>query len=362
MRLSYVLLVYFGRQFLAGLALVLGVLVVVIFLFELAEQMRRAAHRDVGALMIVEMALLRLPLLVQHVLPIAALLGSMLAFFWMTRSHELVIARGAGVSVWQFIAPALVLAGGLGVASITVFDPFVSAAAARFERLEARNFRGQTSSLAVSQNGLWLRQSGPEGQSVIHSEHVGQQGEELTLVTVYLYKGADRFSGRIDAQRALLQPGYWDLYDVVLSGPGQATQRLDRHTLPTTLTLAQIQDSFAPPQTLSFWELPGFIRTLQEAGFSALNHRLHWHTLMSLPVLLLAMVLVAAAFSLRLTRGHAGIIAVMGLFSGLALYVVSDVVLALGLAGSLPAMLAAWTPAGVSALLGAAALFHFEDG
>lgn len=364
MRMSYTLTLYFGRQFLLGLGIVLAVLASVAFLFELAELMRRAANREeMDAVLVFQMGLLRVPLLTQKILPIAALFGSMLAFYWLTRSQQLVVARGAGVSVWQFIMPALLLAGGLGIFSITVFDPFASAAAARFEQLEARYFRGQTSSLAVSQNGLWLRQAGPEGQSVIHSEHVGAQGEELGEVTIYFYEGADRFAGRIDAATAVLREGHWELFNVLLSGPDRAPQRLDRYIVPTTLTLARIQDSFAPPETLSFWELPAFIATLREAGFSALNHRLHWHTLLSSPLLLLAMVLISATFSLRLTRhGYAGLLIVGGVFVGLVLYVAGDIVLALGLAGNVPAALAAWTPAGVSTLLGAATLFHLEDG
>jgi lipopolysaccharide export system permease protein len=364
MRMSYTLTLYFGRQFLVGLAIVLAVLAAVAFLFEIAELMRRAANREeMSAFLVFEMGLLRLPLLMQKILPIAALFGSMLAFYWLTRSHQLVVARGAGVSVWQFITPALLLALAIGMLSVMVFDPIAAAAAARFEQLEGRYFRGQASSLAVAQNGLWLRQAGPEGQSVIHSEQVGQQGEELTLVTIFFYEGADRFSGRVDAKTAMLRPGHWELFDVLLSGPGRAPQHLDRYIVPTTLTLARIQDSFAPPETLSFWELPPFIDTLREAGFSALNHRLHWHTLLSSPLLLLAMVLIAATFSLRLTRhGYAGILIVGGVFVGLVLYVISDIVLALGLAGSVPAALAAWTPAGVSTLLGAATLFHLEDG
>ena len=363
-RSSYILSIYFGRQFLIGLGIVLGVLASIVFLSELAELLRRAANREeVSFFLVVEMALLRLPLLVQQVLPIAALFGSMLAFYWLTRSQQLVVARGAGVSVWQFITPALALAFGLGVLSITVFDPFVSAAASRFEQLEGRYFRGETSALAVSQNGLWLRQTGLGGQSVIHSEHVGLQGKELRDVTIFFYQGTDRFAGRIDAATAVLQNGQWDLRDVLLSGPDRAPQHFDRYIVPTTLTLAQIQNSFAPPETLSFWQLPPFIDTLREAGFSALNHRLHWHTLLSSPLLLLAMVLIAATFSLRLTRqGYTGLLIVSGAFVGLVLYVVSDVVLALGLAGSVPAVMAAWIPAGVSTLLGAAMLFHLEDG
>ncbi|MEQ9199520.1 MAG: LptF/LptG family permease, partial [Rhodospirillales bacterium] len=137
----------------------------------------------------------------------------------------------------------------------------------------------------------------------------------------------------------------------------------DEHFIDTDLTLGKIQDSFATPETMSFWSLPGFIEVLETAGFSALRHRLHLQALLSTPLLLCAMVLIAAAFSLRLTlRTSAGFLVVGGVSAGFLLFVFSDITRALGLSESIPIILAAWSPAGVSSLLGLALLFHLEDG
>ncbi|MEK7246057.1 MAG: LPS export ABC transporter permease LptG, partial [Pseudomonadota bacterium] len=43
-------------------------------------------------------------------------------------------------------------------------------------------------------------------------------------------------------------------------------------------------------------------------------------------------------------------------------YFFSDVSLALGLSSGIPVALAAWTPAGIAGLIGAALLLHLEDG
>ena len=364
MRASYTLSIYFARQYLGAFGLVIASLAAVILLFDVAELMRRGAEREgVGYLLILQMAALQLPVLLQKILPLAVLFGGMFTFLRLTRTHQLVVARGAGVSVWQFMSPALTLAVAIGSLSILVLDPFASAAVSRYEQLEGRYLRGQGSLLAVSKNGLWLRQASAVGQSVIHAERVARQGEELGGVTVFLYEGTDRFSGRIDAESAVLRPGYWDMTNALITAPEQPPRRAESHRLDTNLTLAQIQDSFAPPETLSFWELPRFIATLQEAGFSALNHRIHWHSLLSLPLLLFAMVLIAAAFSLRLNgQGNTGILLVGGFLAGSLVYVISDVAKALGLSGNIPVVLAAWSPAVVCVLLGLAALFHLEDG
>ena len=361
--LSYTLSVYFGRQFLIGFGLALVALAALGLALDLAELLRRGLGRDVGFILGLQMAFLKLPHLVQQLLPFAVLFGGILTFLRLTRSRQLVVVRGAGVSVWQFIAPALVLAVCIGVLSATVFDPFSSAAITRFDDLERQHFSNRPNFLAASENGLWLREGGERGESVIHAARVGAQGRQLFGVTIFLYERTDHFVGRIDADRALLRDGYWELHDALLTRPELPGQRFDTYRSPTKLTLAQVQDSFAAPETVSFWELPTFIRSLRDAGFSALNHRIHWHRLLSSPLLLFAMVLIAAAFSLRLMRlSNAAALVAVGVVTGLAVYVVSDVALVLGLSGGIPPVLAAWTPAGVCILLGVAALLHLEDG
>ena len=148
-----------------------------------------------------------------------------------------------------------------------------------------------------------------------------------------------------------------------MSQPDLPTEHFAEYYLETELTIDSIRESFAAPESVSFWALPGFIEALEEAGFSAVRHRLHWNAILSSPLLLCAMVLIAATFSLRLIRqGKAGLVVVGGLITGFLLYFLSDVVFALGLSGSIPVVMAAWTPATVSTLLGLAMILHLEDG
>ena len=364
MRLSPTFSFYLGRQFLLGIGFVLGILLALIFLIDVVELLRRASGRESAALgLVLGMAALNLPNLAQKVLPVATLFGAIATFSRLTRSHELIVARAAGVSVWQFLAPALVIAVLLGAFVVTLFNPLAAIMSARYEQLEGRYLEGRQSLLAVSATGLWLRQADEFGQSVIHARHVSSAGTELREVIVFMYKGRDEFVGRIDAERAMLLDGRWQLSDALLTRPQEPAQRLPSYEIETTLTLAQIQEGFASPQTLSFWSLPGFIQTLEMAGFSATRHRLHWHNILAMPLLLAAMILLAATFSLRLTRrGHTGLLLGAGVLTGFLLYFVSDVVHAFGIAGNLPVILAAWTPTGICTLLGLSLLLHLEDG
>ena len=366
MKLSATLSSYFGRQFVFWVISTFLAIMGIVFLLDLVELLRRASDKEgVSFGTILEMALLKAPQMGQTVFPFAILAGGMMAFTRMTRSQELVVARSAGVSVWQFLLPALLVALFIGVVRVTVFNPVASVMTAKFEALENRVLRSRGNALAVSPGGIWIRERTPDGHSVLHARGIvgDGDGEALSEVLVFLFEGEDNFVSRVDAESALLKSGYWLLRNAVLISEDGVPTIQPTFRLTTNLTRGNIQDSFASPNTMSFWEFPRFISILENAGFSAARHRLHWHSLLASPLLLCAMVLIAATFSLRMTqRGGTLPWVCAGLFFGFFIYFMSDVVFALGLSSRIPEVLAAWTPATVTTLLGVASLLHFEDG
>jgi len=366
MKLSSTLSIYIGRNFLMSFLGFFFGLLALILLLDSIELLRRAASKpNVTFLIVIQMALLKLPNMGQLLFPFAALFGGMAAFWRMSRSHELAVTRAAGISVWQFLLPALLIAALLGVFKVTVFNPLASATLARFQAMEALYLKGQKSSLAISDNGLWLRQGTAEGHAVVHAVSLLQQGDQVELIQTitYLFQGQDTFIGRIDAERAVLGDGFWRMENAWINSPESPPEFVAEYWLETDLTLKKIQDNFAAPETMSFWKLPAFIKTLEDAGFSAIRHRLQWNALLATPLLMCAMVLIAATFTLRhARRGAPTVVIASGVFTGFMLYFFSDVVFALGLSNSIPVTLAAWAPSGVASMLGLAMLLHLEDG
>jgi len=360
---SWTLYRYLAVQFFLGVAVVYAAFLVLAFSIDIVDLLNRTAGHDVATPVIIGMAVLQLPELGQKMMPFAILLGGVFTFVRLSRSHELVAARAAGISAWDFMLPPLAVAVLTGVVAVTLFTPLSARMFAEFAGLEARYIKGQASQLSVSQNGLWLRQGDENQQSVIHALRVADQGQHLENVIVFLYGANDAFKGRIDAQTAQLGDQVWQLTDAYVSDTSGTLVHHAQYAFPTTLTPAQIQDSYQSPDTLSFWDLPGFIRAAQAAGFSATRYELYLYTLYALPVLFAAMVFMAASFSLRPLRE--GGIAKVILFSaacGFGVYFFSDMTRVMGQSGALPIILAASAPAIASIFIGMTLVFNQEDG
>jgi lipopolysaccharide export system permease protein len=374
MTLPITLMAYVARRF-AGMALLmLLALSMLVALFDLIELLRRAATRpEANFALVAQIAALRVPYVAMQILPFAVLLGGIIAFWRLTRFSELVVARAAGISAWGFLAGPVLVALLLGLGASMALSPLSSAMLARAERLDQLYLRNVGGITALAGGRLWLRQADdglqPQGVAIISGRPIvtrdSRPDEALRLaeVSVWRLSAEDRPLARIEATSALLQPGRWRFDGAMVFGADRvagAPQSLD---FPTELTPERIENSFASPDTLSLWALPEFITVLENAGFSAIRHRLHFQSLLALPLLAIAMALLAAGFSMRSARrgGVARMIA-GGVSAGFALFVLDKITGEFGEAGSLPVVLAAWAPAGAGFLLAAALLLHLEDG
>ena len=121
----------------------------------------------------------------------------------------------------------------------------------------------------------------------------------------------------------------------------------------TNLTPEQVRETFSTPETVPFWQLPYFIDMAERAGLAASGYRLQYQKLLARPFMLAAMVLLAAAFSLRFFRmGGVQKMVLGGVASGFLLYVMSKLTDDLSKAELLPPMMAAWMPAAIGAMTG----------
>lgn len=360
---------YFGWQMLRAVAIATFAVGCLILLIDSVEMLRQHASKEkIDALTAVGLSLLKLPNLIEKVFPFIFLCAAMWTFSRLSRNHELVVARASGVSAWGILAPALIIAMLCGLFMVAVFNPLAAMTKSRYAYYDATLLRGHSSTFALSRNGLWLRQAIEGEQSVIHALRLGGQqrrrGLELEDVIVWRFTGGAHVPEiYIAAKSAILRDQYWQLQEAWVAGAARQPEFHPSYLVRTNLTPERIEESFASPETLSFWNLPAFIRMAEEAGFSATRHRLHWQKVLSMPFFLCAMVFVAATFSLKSSRSGGMVrLVVAGALTGFVLFFVSDVASAFGQSGVVPVPLAAWSPTLVASLLGATMLLHLEDG
>jgi lipopolysaccharide export system permease protein len=351
---------YLSARFVKTVLAVFLTIISLVYLIDFIEMLRRAINiPQASAGTIAGLSLLRIPAVAEQILPFAVLFGAMTAFVNLTRRLELVVARASGISVWQFMFPPLLITFLAGVISVAVFNPVSAEMKMRAEHLEARLF-GTGSNPDKS---VWFRQRSVDGQALIKAMQASDAGSKLTDVTVYLYDPEGHFLERIEAERATLLPGAWKLEDGRVISALEEPQPFGTNMLATNLTQDEVMRSFNSAESVPFWQLPKVRDETESAGLDATSYSLQYQSLLARPLLLVAMVHIAAAFSLRFFRfGGVTRMISSGVGAGFVLYVATKFVANLGGTGLISPPVAAWSPALVGSLLGALALLHLEDG
>lgn len=357
-------------RYIAGrMALSIGglfaVLASLILLVDLIENMRfagKVANGDFG--LAVSMTLLRAPSLVQTLIPFIFLFGSIWMFHQLNKRSEISVMRSAGLSVWRLLGPAALIAAASGLIIITAIDPLSAKLLSQAETLKTRTQGADKNLVRIFGDGIWLRQRDETGQLIINAGNYDDVRAALENVKIWRFDSESAFVERIDAKEAFLSGRTLELHDARLR-----TQESDQETytpiyaVRTALTAANLRERVAPPETMSLWDLPRFIILAEAAGVPTTRYNIRFHDLCSTPLKLLAMVLIAAAFSMRPVRtGGALKLSVLSILTGFGLFILSEISTALGESNLAPAALAAWIPAVVASLMATTALLHLEDG
>ncbi len=355
---------YFGLRFFYAIVAVFAGAFALVAMIDFMELLRRTGDlKDVSAFMVAKISFYRVPFITERVLPFAVLVAAMFCYLNLSRRLELVVARAAGISAWQFIAPALAIASLLGLATTTIYNPLSATLRERSTRLEAELFGSEGSFRTTSGTGFWVRQRSDEDQAIINAKTSQQQGVQLGGVSIFRFDANGKFRDRIEARSATLERGFWRLEDAKFYASGAATIDRDSYRLATTLTPTQVGESLATPETVPFWQLSSYIEAAENAGLAAAGYRLQYYQLLAQPFYLAAMVLLAASVSLRFFRmGGVQKVVIGGVAAGFLLYVIAKFTGDMSKAGMIPPLVAAFLPTTVGGLAGIVTLLHQEDG
>ncbi|UWQ34346.1 LPS export ABC transporter permease LptG [Leisingera sp. M527] len=362
---------YYARRFLQWFLVIVAVLMTLVVLIDLNEQVRRFEAIDLSLAQLVGLTLLNVPAALSEFLPLIMILSTIVLFVGLARSSELVVTRAIGRSGIRALAAPVLVAAAIGALAVTMLNPIASATANRYQDLSETYHNGGPSALSLSGEGLWLRQGGARGQSVIHAKGYSGDAADITLldVSIHAYTSAGGLVRRIIADSARLDGSNWILSNAkswpLAAGinPDSNAARHDELQLPTTLTTDRIRDTLGTASGISIYDLPSTIRELSAAGFTTKRYEVRYQAELARPLFLIAMVLVGASFTMRHARfGGTGLAVLMAVLLGFGLYFIRNFAQILGENGQIPVALAAWAPPAAAILLTLGLLLHAEDG
>lgn len=322
------------RRFFSGVGLVLLVVCGIIYAVTFVE--RLPSNPNIFATL--NDSWIRLVEYVPLFLPLAVFMGTLVAYYNLTRSSECVIMSGAGLSPYQIGRPFLIGAFIIGAFASMVINPYAV-------KLTSQNITKEHLNLVDGK--IWLHEASDNGHLTIVAKDMTQEADSLIFhnTTVYVQNLNFVLSKRIDADKVTLSATGLDTKRAKIS---DTTGKIETGTWhgDTLITPRTVLDRYLQPDQISFWDLPRFIRKMSAIGVSMRAHLVQFWTLLFLPLTMIAMATLGIAFSqTRQRRNHTfGKKFSIGILTCFVLYFLLNIFSALGANGTLPTLLAIIAP------------------
>ncbi|HAK98348.1 MAG TPA: LPS export ABC transporter permease LptG [Rhodobiaceae bacterium] len=356
---------YLGQQFLIWIGGAFIFTTFISLIFDMSEVAQTNSNKEAFHFFnIALISLMRLPNLMNEILPFIFLFGTIGFFAKMRNSNELIIARASGISVWQFLAPGLLATLLIGCFFMMLWQPISSYLYMQSEQFKESKFYEKSNQLSISKNGLWLRENTKDGFYILHAESVSETDPiQIGNPVIMQFDSQNQLVSRITAKSGILGFQNWHLKYATLQNAVLETSEKENIYIPTKFKTDQIVDNFQAPTSISFWDLNDFIDVSETSGLPVNKYEMYFHLLMARPLLMVAMVLIAATFGLKHARsgGHISGV-VFSIIFGFLLFIFAEFMKTLGELAMLSPPLAAWTPGVIASLIGITLLLHREDG
>jgi len=354
------LALYFTRAF-AGrfLAVLLG-FAAVLQLLDLLDNAGTVLEQGQGATDMLTYISLRLPMVVNQIVPLAVLIAALTSFFSFARRSEVIAMRSVGVSPWRLLwllVPAVAVVALLHVVLLGQVVPWSEQALRDWWDTNIAEPEPQEPSKPV-----WLR----AGRDIISIATVDDEGRHLTDVTVVTRDDRGRVDTRIVADQAQWDAGEgWTLLGADITTlengiPETAHQTTVSWTNgPTPENIAFVAE---PPQFLS----PQRSLSILQGTWSGTRPLSYYQTQLqgafSIPLSSFVMLLLAQPALRGVRRGERfGAGAAIGLALGMLFLLVQGLLSALGETNTLPPILAVWSPLILFACVGGTILLSLEE-
>lgn len=331
---------------------------------EIIELIRRVSDKspDLSAMSVIGISLLNLPSLIDQILPFGVLFGSMICFYFWRRHHEFLITRVMGQNIWQALAPVIISVFCLGIVHIMIINPIAATASKQYNYyINAIFGENSTIDFSVLTNGIWLRDQNIDTHFIINGQALE---DNHTVIDPIIYQTAPdgKINWYIQAASMKLSDEGWILHDAIHTDNQGTTHIFDQLVMPTKLRPSDLLESKLPPKTVNIYRLPSYISVRQRAGLPVNQHRVFFHQVLSTPIKLVGLALLAAAFSLAVYERQTKIKFILfGIGSGFFIYFLSDTVYLLGRVEKLPYLIAGWSPALLVCMLSGFLLIRVDE-
>jgi lipopolysaccharide export system permease protein len=341
---SLILENYVAREFLKLMGLSLVTFVSLFIIVDFFEKIDRLVRAQLGAGELLEYLVLKLPFAVGQVLPAAVLLGVMLTFGLMSRSHETMAIRTSGLNILSLIRPTIIYSGLVVLLLLALNLYLIPWSQGRLNLFWQTQVDKKPPRNLHTMEHFWYK-----GDQAIYNIVLFRKDiESMEGVKIYLFDRQFHLVQIVAAARAQWQGDHWRFYQGYIQNfdaTGAVTgDKFQQRDLVLTEHPKDFADLEKKVTEMDVYELYRYVERLERDGYKSTPYRVDLYSRFSLSVTPLILVILGLGLALRHEQVHITSMVAGGLGLMFGYWLFFGFCASFGQAGNLPPLLAVTTP------------------
>jgi lipopolysaccharide export system permease protein len=302
---------YILRHFFPVFGLALFAIVGLYLIIDFFEKVDNMLEKHVAASDILAYFMLKIPFILSQGIPMASLLGSLVALGMLKRNRELIALETAGIKATTYVRPILLAALALSLTHFLMDQTLARAMNQKAQQIWQREVLNQKASLSWSHENVWYH-----GQNVIYQIRLYNKGEEtLERVSLFYLDPQFKLTERLDAKRIRWEAQQWIAQEGMLlrfSGSNIEQEPFSEKKLNLAETPKDFSRLETIPEELSWLDLYRYTKKIRAEGYNAKPYEVELQMRLAVP--LTTFILALLGVTIALSQGlHGGIAVGVGI-------------------------------------------------
>ena len=343
-----ILINYLIKEFSLSLLIFFSIFLSLIILTSYIEEIFFFREKQISGNLFLKtfiLSLIKTPTLIINTSPFIFLFSGIFFYVKLLRSNEITPLSLSGFSKnFVTLVPAI-YSFLLGIFIILFLTPVSSSLSHYYETVK-RDYSKNDNLLIMSNTGLWVKEKNNNETMIIRADKIIDQNfKNLKNITIYKFSNNGEFIKRIDTKNAEVQKSKWVLDNVKILDQDNINKKQKKLNFETNISLANLKNFFSNSDTLSIWNINDEIKQVKERGYYGQELIITFNKYLSLPFLLSSMIILATFFTIKTGYQFNNFIyAFLGVMTGIFIYFLSDLSIAIGKSGKIPLIMSVWVP------------------
>jgi len=324
--------------------LVLISISMIFFIIDFIERIDNFMETDLPFSRFIEYMLLKIPFILNQILPICVLLAILVTFGLMIKNNEIMSMKGSGISIYYLLQPILFFGVGTTILLFIISEFLLPLTSDKANYIWYKEIK-KKSALSSSEKNIWIKSD----QLIVNISFFHLAKQTAHGITLYFFDKEFRLIKRLDAKTGKYVGNQWEFYSTVLqklslSGETKTVSYPEKIVLTLDFIPEDLVRVVKKSEEMSYAELKAYIEKIRKEGYDATMYQVDLYAKCSFPLICLIMSMIGAGTALKQSKisGLAQPI-VFGIGAAFAYWMMNSISISLGHAGQLPSFLAAWS-------------------